>query len=256
MKLQNKFNNINVNENNKLSDEDISYFEKEEQYYLSIYNELVSMKTKFEQFASESNYAYKYQLDFEKAINTCSSHFISKIHEYILKKYDINFNYYKCEETLLKKDYQTRYKQLKYKDILDFFFGDCIKENNFEKVRLNQIKDIISIYQYEIANNNKLILNSFYLDRSFYSNKLTRDGLSKIENFVKSLLYIEDNIIPKNDNEKLIDISNKIAENPYKKIELGLSNLDSIRFYINKKVDIKFNNEYNVNKWINNFIKV
>lgn len=247
MSILNKFANVTIENETRISKEDQLFCEAQERFYKEALNALltalVALKAVFNTYVKvdqydrgfiDDHYDIRHTEDRMKAIK---NEFISRICSHFQKTYNITI-----ETGDIKQKYDLN---VTYQNVIDEIF-DQLGGFNFNEKAVKEIKEKISNevkYDKIEVKNNKLTISSFiyidHFDKKWGKIRMSYNCREKVYKLFTALSHFETG------EKEILYYYKQLAEsfredNPFTKFELGYNLVQSIKSFQNGKVEIVF----------------
>jgi hypothetical protein len=260
--LLNKFANVTIKNENRISELDQKYCEKQEKTYREALHvmekTLESFKLIYNNYSDADKNNYSTYIDkfddirhLEDRIEKIKGGFISRIIYHFEKTYNVTL-----KDPELKKKYDVT---VTYQDIVNEVF-EQLGGFNFNEKAVQEIKDKISN---EVRNDNieikknKLTIPYFvyvdHFDKKWGRIRMSYSCRDKVGRLFKALTHFE---IGETETVWYYqNIQQSLNEdNPFIKYELGYEKVQSIKFFQNGKVEITFQNMQQAEEFKNEYL--
>lgn len=276
--LENLFNNIEIKNENRLSDEDNLVVEKFKNtladmrdkfnIYIDMYeknpiqkiNVNSNLEIKEEEINGVEDSIRSFKAEFiENVVNRQTKNLINDLYYYFSKKYNIelknnshNTSYYEGRLDEAEENFKY-FMTISIDDIVDNIFnqlgGNSLQEKAIQEAK-EKLKKACASYRNEkvvTVKSNTISINDFMYYDSFALQwndgyRLSSGGISKVENLLKLLNYNNTGIFEvAEDYKTFLDTISDYKNKFIGQYEINNSYIDSIKTFKNGKLNIKFN---------------
>ena len=246
--LLNKFNNIEIQTHDKISQEDKEFCEKQQFAYDKAFDCFMNVKEQYNNMGSEiakvsdncTRYIY-YLDDIKKYIKDMNFNFMCKIYRYFEHTYKLELDEYKRENQFKVK------KRFNYHEIIDLIIEE-IGGFSFEEATIIQLKEAIrkAIQYHKIEVKKDTIVFEKLIYWSFDKRWDKDYNTYKFENFMKVCEAIQRFDTKKDINTpKWYGCDTKYFERLENPMIIDGDRLKQIKIFKNGKVEMKFNSNEN-----------
>lgn len=242
MELLNMFENIKIENKERLSKEDLAYCKKQEYIYLTAYeayDNFLNVIDELQEFdCKELKEIYNINLhavsygfnkfDIDKQLSNINSHYIWSVVEYFQRKYNVSIDGKKIEvkADTDKIDNDFIIDEI-FKQLGGFSFEDKATQEIIEKMKEK------TKYSNTVVKNKKITFEKYiWFDKWF--NEVSYDSIGDLNKLFSAFNHFSNGGLNK---KEIIEKSNIRQLGTY---ELDFEGVESIKLYKNGKIDINF----------------